>query len=259
MSDINDYNCGTWASIEDIRALFDKDKVLSNADDIDDNVVVDSNSKEKRNVHVGGDVDEDHADGIGKRRRLYSVVGTADYVAPEVFEGLGYDDRVDWWAVGTVLFECIFGFPPFYSDDPTRTYLNVVNYKTKLRFPSRPVISQQLKNLINGLICNREKRFDFNKIKNHEWFKLMKQEKQEKTTNGNIVYLDFENIHNEIPSFVPKDNISQMFKDRSIYDLDPIEEFIWSNESNESKCDNSQSVFAAKQFYFDRNLYHKVT
>ena len=109
------------------------------------------------------------------------------------------------------------------------------------------------------VINHREKRLDFNKIKNHEWFELMKQEKQEKTTNGNIVYLDFENIHNEIPSFVPKDNTSQMFKDRSIYDLDPIEEFIWSNESNESKCDNSQSVFAAKQFYFDRNLYHKVT
>ena len=41
----------------------------------------------------------------GKRRLAGSVVGTSQYMAPEVIRGDPYDGRCDWWSIGIILFE----------------------------------------------------------------------------------------------------------------------------------------------------------
>jgi len=41
----------------------------------------------------------------GKRRMAASVVGTSQYMAPEVIRGGPYDGRCDWWSIGTILYE----------------------------------------------------------------------------------------------------------------------------------------------------------
>jgi serine/threonine kinase 38 len=55
------------------------------------------------------------------RKLAYSTVGTPDYIAPEVFGQQGYNETVDWWSVGAILFEMLVGYPPFFSDDPSVT------------------------------------------------------------------------------------------------------------------------------------------
>lgn len=55
------------------------------------------------------------------RQLAYSTVGTPDYIAPEVFGQQGYNETVDWWSCGAILFEMIVGYPPFFSDDPSIT------------------------------------------------------------------------------------------------------------------------------------------
>jgi len=60
-----------------------------------------------------------------KRKLLYSTVGTPDYIAPEVFERKGYNESVDWWSLGVILFEMLVGYPPFFSEDPAITYRKI--------------------------------------------------------------------------------------------------------------------------------------
>ena len=40
--------------------------------------------------------------------------GTLEYMAPEALDGEGYDKAADWWALGIIIFEMLYGKPPFY-------------------------------------------------------------------------------------------------------------------------------------------------
>ena len=49
----------------------------------------------------------------GARRDMLTIIGTHYYIAPEVFIGGGYDERVDLWALGVTIFRIISGYTPF--------------------------------------------------------------------------------------------------------------------------------------------------
>jgi len=61
-----------------------------------------------------------------QRELVYSMVGTVDYIAPEVFSKNGYTETVDWWSIGTIFFEMLMGFPPFYGKNHSETCNKVV-------------------------------------------------------------------------------------------------------------------------------------
>ena len=62
------------------------------------------------------DEDEESAE-EGMRARAESVVGTPEYLSPEMFGGEGHDKNVDWWSLGIILYEMLIGVTPFYSHD----------------------------------------------------------------------------------------------------------------------------------------------
>ncbi|KAF8639773.1 hypothetical protein AX17_001033 [Amanita inopinata Kibby_2008] len=55
-------------------------------------------------------------------------VGTPDYLAPETILGLRGDDAaVDWWALGVITYEFLYGVPPFHADTPERVFENILS------------------------------------------------------------------------------------------------------------------------------------
>jgi serine/threonine kinase 38 len=107
------------------------------------------------------------------RKLAYSTVGTPDYIAPEVFGPKGYDETVDWWSIGVILFEMLVGYPPFFADDSTVTCQKILHWKKTLVIPAEANLTDEATDLILRLICDHEDRLGKNgatEIKEHPWF-----------------------------------------------------------------------------------------
>ncbi|XHG08521.1 hypothetical protein AWENTII_011618 [Aspergillus wentii] len=61
-----------------------------------------------------------------RRKCTRSVVGTSQYMAPEVVRGDIYDGRCDWWSVGVILFECLYGYTPFAAKERHDTKMKIL-------------------------------------------------------------------------------------------------------------------------------------
>jgi serine/threonine protein kinase len=99
--------------------------------------------------------------------------GTPEYLAPEVLKGQSHGHAVDWWSLGTLLYEMLTGLPPFYSQNINSMYQKILT--NELRFPSH--ISADAKSLLSGLLTrDPEKRLGSGPeggaaIKGHPWFR----------------------------------------------------------------------------------------
>ncbi|MCO5582999.1 hypothetical protein L7F22_036904 [Adiantum nelumboides] len=65
--------------------------------------------------------------------RTLSMVGTHEYLAPEVLGGLGHGSAVDWWMLGVLIYEMLYRTTPFKGQSTKHTLRNIK--KRKLRFP----------------------------------------------------------------------------------------------------------------------------
>lgn len=108
-----------------------------------------------------------------RRLMAYSAVGTPDYIAPEILTGQGYYQDCDWWSLGTIMFECLVGWPPFCAEDRRDTYRKIVNWQQSLYFPDDVVLSYNSEHLIRSLVCNSTNRLGrggAHEIKAHPFF-----------------------------------------------------------------------------------------
>jgi len=65
----------------------------------------------------------------------YTVVGTADYLAPEILRQLGHNRAADWWACGILLYIMMVGSSPFDAPQVSQIYRNIVKGFAKVTFP----------------------------------------------------------------------------------------------------------------------------
>ncbi|KAM4796420.1 serine/threonine-protein kinase LATS2 [Rhinophrynus dorsalis] len=103
----------------------------------------------------------------------HSLVGTPNYIAPEVLLRKGYTQLCDWWSVGVILFEMLVGQPPFLASNPTETQLKVIHWENTLHIPSQIKLSSEATDLIIKLCCaaeNRLGRDGADEIKAHPFF-----------------------------------------------------------------------------------------
>lgn len=103
-------------------------------------------------------------------------VGTPDYLAPETIYGTGQDEMSDWWSLGCILFEFLYGYPPFHADTHERVFDNILH--RRIDWPDEDdedvSVSPAAKDLINCLLCSdQEKRLGAQgaeEVKEHPFF-----------------------------------------------------------------------------------------
>lgn len=100
--------------------------------------------------------------------RRETICGTLDFLAPEMCENEPYDTAVDLWSIGILMYEMLYGSPPFEetTEEDTRARIKQVD----LVFPKTKNISDDAKHLIRGLLRrNPAKRMPLPKVLSHPW------------------------------------------------------------------------------------------
>ena len=97
--------------------------------------------------------------------------GTNEYMAPEIVKERPYDDRVDWWSLGCLTYELLFGWPPFRNERKSKLFKDIC--KKKPEFPEDA--DPQAVDFILALLRKKpEDRMTFSELKKHPFFQGMK-------------------------------------------------------------------------------------
>lgn len=108
-------------------------------------------------------------------------VGTPDYLAPETIRGEPQDETSDWWSVGCILYEFLYGIPPFHASEPDQVFENILARRIHWPAEDEDEVSPEAKDLINKLLCidpqerlgsNKDEKFASGgeEIRRHPWF-----------------------------------------------------------------------------------------
>ena len=108
-------------------------------------------------------------------------VGTPDYLAPETIRGTVQDEMCDWWSLGCILFEFLYGMPPFNAPTTEQVFDNILNRRIAWPDEDEVEVSEDAKDLINKLIqldpkqrlgANAEEKYASGgaEIQAHPWF-----------------------------------------------------------------------------------------
>ncbi|NXU91811.1 CTRO kinase, partial [Xiphorhynchus elegans] len=120
-------------------------------------------------------------------------VGTPDYMAPEMLTGLSGDGKAsygpecDWWSLGVIAYEMIYGRTPFTEGTSAKTFNNIMNFQRFLKFPEDVKVSSEFLDLIQSLLCGQKERLGYEGLCCHPFFSK----------------IDWNNIRNTPPPFVP--------------------------------------------------------
>ncbi|KAL8738762.1 MAG: hypothetical protein Q9181_000517 [Wetmoreana brouardii] len=190
----------------------------------------------------------------GNRKLARSVVGTSQYMAPEVIRGEFYDGRCDWWSIGIILYECLYGYTPFVCENRADTKIKILNNATTLRFPSEKDLDRKEKvtyeamDLINSLLQEKEYRLCSKQYRRNDYHSThlgpdhivtTRADKQSQNYQGHFVYADdasdikthpffhglsWERLHLSRPPFVPdvkgRDDTRYFDEEEPVSDVD---------------------------------------
>ena len=148
---------------------------------------------------------------------LRTFCGTPEYVAPELLKKLPYNQKVDIWGIGVLIFELVNGFAPFSSNFNEDRFNNIKN--SNINWPEK--IDNDVKDLIEKILkVDPNERLTLDEIEKHKWLcDVYKKMKEEKLTNDTM------NLENISQTELYKNNIMNPVKNEKKIGMGKIDKF----------------------------------
>ena len=174
--------------LSQITKNIDRDLINNNLKSENERNSVDSmslNSENLLNTITIGNSEEESEKVTNKREKNIDnpIVGTLNYMAPELFLGGEVDGRIDYWAFGVLLYELFTFKVPFYDDDQKVTKENILGMKINWKWIEdqgvkesygEGVVADAIDLIKKFIVFEPAKRWgdeNFEEIKKHPLFK----------------------------------------------------------------------------------------
>nr|XP_033776910.1 calcium/calmodulin-dependent protein kinase type 1B [Geotrypetes seraphini]XP_033776919.1 calcium/calmodulin-dependent protein kinase type 1B [Geotrypetes seraphini]XP_033776927.1 calcium/calmodulin-dependent protein kinase type 1B [Geotrypetes seraphini]XP_033776935.1 calcium/calmodulin-dependent protein kinase type 1B [Geotrypetes seraphini] len=101
---------------------------------------------------------------------MATACGTPGYVAPELLEQKPYGKAVDIWAMGVISYILLCGYPPFYDENDSELFNQILKAEYEFDSPYWDDISDSAKDFIRHLLeRDPEKRLSCEQALQHPW------------------------------------------------------------------------------------------
>ncbi|KAM5146622.1 calcium/calmodulin-dependent protein kinase type 1B [Mantella aurantiaca] len=101
---------------------------------------------------------------------MATACGTPGYVAPELLEQKPYGKAVDVWALGVISYILLCGYPPFYDENDSELFNQIIKAEYEFDSPYWDDISESAKDFIRHLLEREpEKRLTCEQALQHPW------------------------------------------------------------------------------------------
>ena len=172
---------------------------------------------------------------IKRHKITYSICGTPNYIAPEVYEGIGYSKEIDWWSFGIVIYEMLTGKFPFKKKNKDNTFYFNQKINFNLKFP----LSNDAIDLIEKLLENdiQKRLIDPYKIMNHNFFKGI---------NWDDVYnkrIEIDNNNSNISNKSVEEQLNENFDKKFIENKIEVEKISESKNKDNNYLEKNYSSF----------------
>jgi len=109
---------------------------------------------------------------VYEENTLSTQCGTPGYVAPEILEGLKYDQRADMWSVGVILYILLGGYPPFIENTQRELFRKIKRGDYEFHDEYWGTVSTEARDLISSLLTvDPKKRLDANEALMNPWIR----------------------------------------------------------------------------------------
>ena len=121
-----------------------------------------------------------------KDNKRTTFCGTVEYMAPEIIKKEKYDESIDVWSLGVLLYELVHSYSPFFSEDlDAKKIGNNITNNNNLKF--KDGLSDEYKNLVESLLVkDSNKRIKIEDIFQHPFM----------TKYINMIYIEVKNNNN---------------------------------------------------------------